>query len=435
MDLFNFSNVVANTVNMTVKYLREAEKINAKLILAVFKTAEQAIATREDLEKTELVEDYLLNLVRLHFATVDIQIHVSEVKRAISTPEGRLSSYLITPEELRQYMKSFEAYSGYMPEMDLERNAHWYYKMLKVQKELNNNVLTYRIDIPIKRRDSETNTFYKIRIRRTPFHLGQKIVKLIQDFPSEVIYNIDKKEHFNYNVCDELMGIYLCKPQIWENSKCLISLVENENWEKNCNFQELDIEEYIEKTFENNFAYMPRLQTELACSCAKEVISHNRITITWKESSYPLNKEINIIQIPTNCECRLGKHRIPRRGQVHGRTNITWHWLDQYNISDISFDIISPIKNRSELLSYIQEVKESFDELARKYTNSRYHKFIIDWAWPLQVSHISFFTVILVTLTVILCVKYKNQRRESNLRARLEGQTLNLNVINLENEA
>ena len=40
MELFAFTDLLGNTMNMTIKYLRSAEKINAKLIRSVFLSEE-----------------------------------------------------------------------------------------------------------------------------------------------------------------------------------------------------------------------------------------------------------------------------------------------------------------------------------------------------------------------------------------------------------
>ena len=364
-NLFHFTGILANTVNRTVKYLRESEIINTKLIMAVFKTAEQAIQTEEDIESTEKVDDYLLNLIRLHFATVETHRHIENVKKVISSSNDRLSSYVLQPNELQQYLQEFETYSGYKTEVDFNKHMNVYYKMLKATKTLSDNILTHTIEIPIRAQETKARTFSRINIMKTPFHLEDRKVLLGEDFPTQIIYDTENKEFFDMKVCSEEADILLCKPQTYEKSICLNSLVENDSWQTNCSFLEFMKEEYIEKLLEDSFAYVPKKDTSMVCTCSNESIDNNRVKIVWKEETWGIKNEINIIQIPTNCDCKLDQHHIPRRIKIQNKGKLEWHIQNNYNISDLNFELNIQLRNESDLIIYINHIRTSFENLKK----------------------------------------------------------------------
>ena len=433
LDLFKFTNIVAHTVNLTTKYLKETHRINAKLISAVFKTADLVVETRDDMEKDKVVNGYLASLIRTHYALVDLKEHIDKIKKAISVDNFRLSSYILEPRDLKEYIGKLKEIPGYTPVIDTDKHLHVYYTMLTVEKSLLEGVLTYKLDIPIKLGEEVEQTWIKLKLFNFPFHIQDKIVTLKDNFPKNIIYNVNDHSFFDTTACKDYLGTMICKPKVYERSKCLERIVEGEGWEQECTFEEFREPSFFGNVWADKFLYLPKQEGTLKCACSMETFTNNRMKVIWKDMTFDLPREVSLIEIPVNCTCDVQKYYIPRRGQVISGENVTWNWVDTYNISTEDFDIRMKKPNDSQLLEFIYSIKDSFEALEKKYNTSYPNNFMIKWGWPLQISHMSIFGIcVCITIGYLAAVCWKRKTQDS-LQARVDGETLRLNVISVEN--
>ena len=432
LDLFQFSEIMANRINMTIKYIRAAEKVNMKLIQAVFNNAEHLIQTIEDLDKVEIIQNYLFNLIQLHFSTVDLTEHIVQTEYIIADSSETLSPFLISPNELKQYMVKFGEYSNYEAVVDIDQHLFIYYNMLKVEKILDGKVLAFNIEIPIRQTGTAIKSFSKISIKKLPFQLNDKIVILDESLPTSLFYSEEDNIYFDSSDCTGMKGVTLCTPKIYKKSTCLDQIVKGELWVPHCNIKDYRIGESLEQISKDKFIRIANNKDTLKCHCSLERVTDRKLHVTLVETDYELDEKVQLINIPSNCTCKTDNYYIPRRGAVRetGEKNIIW--LDNFNISNMDLNINPSGYNSSILTDYINTIKEDFIQMKNKFSKSEASNIIMKWAAPLQIVHISIFSIFLAITAIVILIKWGKKKRSTNLQAQMEGQKVTLNVINLD---
>jgi len=91
--------------------------------MAIYKTSEGMIKNKSDMEKVELIQDYILSLVKLNYVLDEMQKHFRELKEALQGKGNRLSSFLLSPKELDGYINKVTEFSGYAPIIKVQEMA------------------------------------------------------------------------------------------------------------------------------------------------------------------------------------------------------------------------------------------------------------------------------------------------------------------------
>ena len=398
----------------------------------MFKTTEQTIISAEHLEQTDFIQDYLFNLIRVHFTTVDLYTHVDKTKDMIADKSDTLPTFLLEPDELRDYMNRFEKHSTYAPLIDIDNHLFIYYNLLKTTKRLDGDIITFSIDLPIVQPDSPSRSFYKISVMETPFQAEDRKLLLNENLPSNLMYDLDNQMFFDMKDCKQMMGVYLCSPTIYKKSPCLDNLIDYTDWYDNCKFTNYEGNQELYNIDVSLFVWTGRTPTTMECKCSDESMHDRKFKIEWNTFNIQLSDEVKILYVPLNCTCEIQGYIIPRGGRVDSSTSIRIPWEINYNISDIDFQLKLNQFNKSTLLEYFEQINTDFLNLKEEFSKSNVVLTMARWSTPFQLAHIGLFSLVMVIIMIIGIMKCCKEKKGSNLSAALRGNNIRLNVISYD---
>ena len=336
-NIFEITSLIANRLNGTLRYLRKSSALKFRLMMAVYKTSEGMIINEGNMEDIQLVQEYILSLVKLNYVLDEMQKHFRELKEALQGEGNKLSSFLLSPKELNEYINKLTEFSGYTPVIKFQEMAAVYYNLINTKIEKEGDYLKLSIPIPITNKEQETS-WKKIEVKLTPFLHNGTIYKIMDKIESKIIYNTNSYNYFKEENCKRKENILLCKPEYFEYSECTENILKEDNWEEICTLLE-DTGEIFEKLGKNTYIYAGLEETQVNCSCLKEEAEQGRMRVVKEEITDVIDK-INILEISNWCSCQIGNINIPRRmEQVSNKnkiihiqntieSNFTWDFMD-----------------------------------------------------------------------------------------------------------
>ena len=336
-NLFKYTSMIANRLNGTLRYLRKNSALKFRLMMAIYKTSEGMIVNEGDINKIEIVQQYILSLIKLNFVLDEIQRHFQDLKKALHGEGNKLSRFILSPKELHEYVNKLTEFSGYTPTFKVQEMAAVYYNLIDTKIEKRGKHLNLLIPIPITNKQEETS-WKKIEVRLTPFLQNETIYKIMDKIEKKIIYNDENYNYFKEEHCKRTQNIILCKPEYFENSECMNGILKEEDWEEKCIVME-DPGIIFEKLGRNTYIYGNVEETQINCNCLKEEAEESRMNIIKEEITDVIEK-INVLEISEWCNCQLGNINIPRRIErvsnkskiIHIQNtiqgNFTWNFTD-----------------------------------------------------------------------------------------------------------
>ena len=257
---YEFNSIIANRLNGTLRYLRKTSALNFRLMSAIYKTAEGVIKNDADMEKIETIQEYTICLVKLHYVLDEMQGHLRDLKEALDGRGNRLSSFLLSPKELHDYIEQLESFSNYKPTIQVQGKAAIYYNLIDTILEKEDDMLKLLLPIPISKQEDETN-WKKIEIKLTPFTHNETTYKIIEAIETQIIYNEENFDYFNSKDCRRKQNTLLCKPEYYKYTTCLEKIIIGEEWEINCALAE-NSKEIFNHLHENTYIYMEAIMKQ-----------------------------------------------------------------------------------------------------------------------------------------------------------------------------
>ena len=361
-NIFKFTSIIANKLNGTLRYLRKSSALKFRLMMALYKTSEGMIVNEQNMESVQLIQEYILSLVKLNYVLDEMRKHFRELKEALQGEGNRLSSFILSPEELNEYVNNLTDFSGYTPVIKLQEMTAVYYNLIDTKIEKEGNYLKLSIPIPITNKEQETY-WKKIEMKLTPFIHNGTIYKIMDKIENNLIYNNNSYNYFVEKDCKRKENILLCKPEYFKHTKCAEEILKEGNWEEQCTVLE-DTGEIFERLGNNIYIYGSSEDTHMICDCLKEETEGGRMKITQEEITEIVDR-VSILEVSEWCSCQIGNIFIPRRmEQTSGnnkiihiqnsiQNNFTWDFMDTKSYHNFG------------LLNEIHQIRKGF-MMARK---------------------------------------------------------------------
>ena len=356
-NLYEFTSIIANKLNGTLRYLRKSSALKFRLMMAVYKTSKGMIENESKIEKVELIQEYIISLIKLNYILDEMQKHFQELKGALQGQGNKLSSFLLPSRELNEYINRLTEFSGYTPTIKVQGMAAVYYNLIETKTEKDGKYLKLSIPIPITNKQ-ERAPWRKMEMKLTPFLHNETIYKIMDKIGEKIIYNDNNYNYFKEDQCKRKQDILLCKPEYLENSECTNKILKEENWEEECILME-ETGEIFEKLGRNTYIYGNLEETQVNCSCLKKETEGNRMNII-KEEVTEIIERINILEISEWCDCQIGNINIPRQIETVSNNSKIIH-IQNTILSNFTWDFMNTKSYHNYgLLNEIHQIRKSF---------------------------------------------------------------------------